>query len=129
MDYQKGKTFFINFEIIKPGQNDDFTIWLKKAINIEFDGGGVTPTLFGEGYLNFGYLGNIIYFIIIALMVNKLDKMYYKSKNVYFVTFFIWIILSSVRGGFSNSLIILTIFSIVNAYIWLVFKNVQKRRN
>lgn len=120
--FQYGYTYLINFFMLAPGSQPDFTIWLKDQIGISFSGGGVTPTLLGEAWLNFGFWGIIINFFLVGLLCNKLDKWYYQTKNVYFIVLIVWIVTSSVRGGFSNSLINLVIYSIMNLILFMLFK-------
>ena len=120
--FQYGYTYLINFIMLAPGSQPDFTIWLKNQIGITFSGGGVTPTLLGEAWLNFGFFGIIMNFFLVGLLCNRLDKWYYKTKNVYFFVLFVWVVTSSVRGGFANSLINLIIYSIMNLILFMLFK-------
>ena len=125
---QYGNTYLINLKIFLPGPNDDFTIWLKKALELKFSGGGVTPTVLGESYINFGKFGVCSVFILISLITNYLNKKYKSSSNAYFWAFYIWILVSSVRGGFTNSEINFILFSVVNYFIYIIF-NKNLRRN
>ena len=43
---------------MRPGPDLDFTLWLKDKVNIQFSGGGLTPTIIGEAYINFGFGGS-----------------------------------------------------------------------
>lgn len=124
--FQYGYTYLINFIMLAPGSQPDFTIWLKNQIGITFSGGGVTPTLLGEAWLNFGFFGIIMNFFLVGLLCNRLDKWYYKTKNVYFVVLFVWVVTSSVRGGFANSLINLIIYSIMNLILFMLFKKSRR---
>ena len=127
--YQYGYTYLINFIMLAPGSQPDFTIWLKNQIGISFSGGGVTPTLLGEAWINFGFFGIIITFFMVGLLCNKLDKWYYKTKNVYFIVLIVWIVTSSVRGGFSNSLINLILYSFMNLILIMLFKKSRGDKN
>jgi len=124
--FQYGYAYLINFIMLAPGSQPDFTIWLKNQIGIIFSGGGVTPTLLGEAWLNFGFLGIIMNFFLVGLLCNRLDNWYYKTKNVYFVVLFVWVVTSSVRGGFANSLINLVVYSIMNLILFMLFKKSRR---
>lgn len=127
-NFQYGNTFLINFVMLAPGSQPDFTIWLKNLIGISFSGGGVTPTLLGEAWMNFGTIGVFVMFFIVGLICNHLDRKYYHTKNVYFILLNVWVVTSSVRGGFSNSLINLLIFSIMNFALYFIFTGNGYRR-
>lgn len=125
--FQYGYTFLINFIMLAPGSQPDFTIWLKNQIGIVFSGGGVTPTLLGEAWMNFGTIGVLIEFFITGLICNHLDRKYYSTKNIYFIVLNIWVLTSSVRGGFSNSLINLIIYSLINGGLYILFTNGSRK--
>lgn len=101
--YQKGTSFLINIKMMLPGDDPDFTLWLKRVIGISFSGGGVTPTIFGEGYLNFGMIGGYIEIFIIGLLGRKFDKNYLdKNLNTFWTIYLSIIMLDVFRGGFAN---------------------------
>lgn len=62
-------------------------------------------TLVGEGYINFGYLGIVLVFLIVGLIIKFL---YYKSnKNIYYFSFYIIsipIFMYSIRADLANIL-------------------------
>ena len=125
--FQYGYVFLINFLMLAPGSQPDFTLWLKNEMGLTFSGGGITPTLLGEAWINFGTLSVILTFFLIGLICNKLDKWYNKTSNVYFVVLYIWVVTSSVRGGISNSLLNLVIYSIMNYFLYVMFKRSRVR--
>lgn len=120
-NFQFGYTFLINFIMLLPGPNIDFTIWLKNILGETFEGGGLTPTLLGEFYINFGYIGIVLGFILLGFLVNWLEQKYQKGKNAYYVAFLVWCLLSSVRGGFSNTEINFILFSCVYVVLVIIF--------
>lgn len=124
--FQYGKTLFINLKMLLPGPDMDFTLWLKDILNLYFDGGGVTPTILGEFYINLGYIGIALGFIIVGILVNILEKNYLYKKNTYYSVFLIWCLLSSVRGGFTNTEINFILYSIVYFVIIWIFKKLKK---
>ncbi len=104
VEYQKGKTFLINLKMLLPGPDIDFTMWLKQSIGITFSGGGVTPTLLGEGYINYGMFGIVAFSIIAGLIASLLDYKYnYDKKNIVWTVCLIARLTDIFRGGFANS--------------------------
>ena len=76
INFQYGYTFLINILMLLPGPDVDFTLWLKQSLGMTFAGGGVTPTIIGEGYINFGYIGVIVTMLIVGVVGKLLDKRY-----------------------------------------------------
>lgn len=103
VDFQYGYTYLINIIMMKPGPDLDFTLWLKEKINIQFSGGGITPTIIGESYINFGFVGSLVICFLIGILGNYLDWKYKVSKKEYFwICYFITIFIDSFRGGLAN---------------------------
>lgn len=111
--FQYGYTYLLNIIMLKPGPDLDFTLWLKKKLNMTFAGGGVTPTLVGELYINFGIAGTLIGFVLISIALIFLDEIYKNKKSTFNVVTIIWAILMSCRGGLANSEINVIVFLIV----------------
>ena len=120
--YQYGRTLLINLKMLLPGPDIDYTLWLKNVLELSFSGGGVTPTILGDFYINFGYIGVIIGFALLGIIVNVLEWHYNNSQNAYFISFLIWCLLTSVRGGFTNTEINLILYSVVYVILLFLFK-------
>ena len=116
--YQYGYTYLINIIMLKPGPDLDFTLWLKEKVNMTFDGGGLTPTLLGEFYINWGNIGVFLGFCLMGIIIAYIDKYYKESEKIYFASFLVWILLSSVRGGFANVEINLILFGVVYYFVY-----------
>jgi len=69
-----GSTYLNDLGMLIPGPNVTGGVILKEYIGLEFSGGGITPTILGEGYANFGLY---IAFIFIFLLVNILNIIYF----------------------------------------------------
>ena len=86
---------------------------------------------FGEGYINFGYLGIFLFIIFIAYINARFDKFYWtiKEKN-YFLVFYLIMLsmeLFVLRGDLLSSFAYLvgSYFSCIFIY-WCVFKTVRE---
>lgn len=58
--------------------------YLQKEIGLSYD--NIAMNYFGEGYINFGYIGIIIFTMILAFINSRLDKIYWlklKKTNVF----------------------------------------------
>ena len=123
--FQYGYTFLINVLMLLPGPDVDFTLWLKEKINIDFAGGGITPTILGEFYINFGYIGIFIGFILLGVLVYFLQKYYSNSEKVFFSSLLVQQFIGSVRGGLGNIEINLLVFCIAYWSIYFVSKKIK----
>lgn len=111
--FQHGYTYLINFFMLAPNNSIDYTLWLKNALNISFDGGGVTPSILGEFFINFGFYGMFICMFILGLLtgiVDKKESQYKGNKLIYFI--FIFYLARSVSSGIANFIIIM---------LWFIF--------
>ena len=124
VEYQKGYTYIINILMLAPGPDPDFTLWLKEKLNMNFDGGGVTPTIIGEFYINFGFIGIVFGMLAIGMILKKLDYLYEKSNSIFMPSYLISIALSIVSGGIANIEINLFITVIVYYMVLYISKRV-----
>lgn len=104
-DFQYGRTILINFEMLLPGPDVDFTTWLKNTLQMDFSGGGVTPTIFGEFYINFSYLGIYFGFFAVGYFSIVFSAMYKKKGNMWYTCWICWQFIHSISGGISNVLV------------------------
>lgn len=115
--YQYGYTYLINFQQLLPNYHLDMTMWLKNTLNITFDGGGVTPTVIGEFFMNFGFIGIAIGMLVLGMLCRIIDNIY-KNKNgkgnsvIYFIIMFY--LARCAAAGISNFIILMLWFIIVS---------------
>lgn len=123
VNYQYGYTYLINFIMLKPGEDPDFTIWLKNVLNLQFQGGGVTPTLIGELYINFGMVGIFIGMLVFGFLMRYMQELYERGQAIFIPSLFIGYIRSFIRGGIANTFIVFIIY-IVGYYgvLWFADK-------
>lgn len=103
VEYQNGYTYLINIIMLRPGPDLDFTLWLKEQVGYSFSGGGMTPTMIGEIYINFGKILIPIIFCALGLIVNKVEEMYKRSFESYYPSYCLYIICGMVGSGFCVS--------------------------
>lgn len=60
LQYQFGLSYFTILISALPGEQLSLDRLIKKASGKYFIGGGTPPTLMGEGYINFGYVGTVL---------------------------------------------------------------------
>lgn len=100
--FQHGYTYFINFIMLLPGPDLDFTMWLKEQAGIMFSGGGLTPTILGEFYLNFGFNAIFIGMFILGVYSVFLNRYFVKHKESFFAVFLVWQFAHLITGGIAN---------------------------
>ena len=78
------------------------SIWPEKSIgsgaliatSLEFEFTNVSMNYFGEGYINFGYTGIILFVIILAIINARLDELYWKiNKKTNFLSIFYYFLI------------------------------------
>lgn len=103
--FQHGYTYLINLIMLLPGPGKDFTLWLKDAIGFSFSGGGITPSVFGELYINFGNIGIYIGSFILGFVFRKLDEWIYSGDITFWKTYMLILVPSCLGGGIANIMV------------------------
>jgi oligosaccharide repeat unit polymerase len=105
--FQGGYTYIINLLLYRPGPDVDFTLWLKEQLGMNFAGGGVTPTVIGEAYINFGYFGIVIFMIVVGVLVKKMQYSYKNSSYIFMISFIAVSFFGTVGAGLGSMISIL----------------------
>lgn len=121
--FQKGYTYLINFKMILPGPDDDFTLWLKKQLGLSFSGGGVTPTIIGEFYINFGYIGIFVGLFILGFIAKWLYLLLKQSSNKSYIAYLIICFVTVTQGGIANVTIPIILYTLVYCFISIFSKS------
>lgn len=91
------------------------SIWKEKSIGsgallaekANFYFSNIAMNYFGEGYINFGYFGIILFIIFIAYINSRFDKLYWHcKKNNYFIIFYLLLLSMEIfilRGDLMSS--------------------------
>ena len=99
----KGKTILNDFIRIFMKTNFTHGKWYNDTFFPHVKTTGYGFTIVGEGYINFGYLGVILVFIILALFIRVLYRNYY--KNMYSFCIYIYTIplyMYAIRADLAN---------------------------
>jgi len=129
-DYKYGATFFYKFSSLLPGESIEFTQWLTTKLPMKF-GGGVTPTIVGDFYINFGpfyWLG--IFFLGggVMLMENRIVQAKSNSLKLLIIVLFSLGVARSTTGGLSNTLFQTTL-SIVFVFLFYVLSTLKSPKH
>lgn len=110
--FQYGRSFLNDLSVVLPGAQTTFMTQLKDIMGVYFDGGSLTPSVFGEGYYNWGMLGAILWPMVVLFVVMLIDifnKKFVDSRGYYVISFAL--------VGFSTTSFVPVL---VNAYIPLI---------
>lgn len=77
-----GQSYLIDFITILPGAQEHFGLWLKGRLGLDFEGGGVTQTIVGEFFLNFGWLGVIFGLIATGIFLRMIYHILVSPPNI-----------------------------------------------
>lgn len=115
-NFQFGYTYLIDFIMLKPGPDLDFTLWLKEQVGVAFAGGGRTPSILGEHYINFG-LSFVFLGMFLMGVVGTIISENYEKKGTFISMYIMWQFAHTASGGFSN--VLLPIFINLIVYIFI----------
>ena len=109
--FQYGKTYFLDIIQLFDNSIVGTTSWLKTVLNLSFSGGGVTPTLIGEFYINWGLFGSLIGMMVTGSIFKSIDRSYHNQINSIFLSSLILgYIRPIIRGGIANSSVTLLVY-------------------
>ena len=104
-NFQYGATFFYNYSMLLPGESVEYTSWLTTQLPINFNG-GVTPTLVGDAYINFGVFTPLFFFVL-GSFLRLLDYASWRINRIPYlvlITLIAFAIARASTGGLSNTL-------------------------
>ncbi|WP_144478119.1 PssD/Cps14F family polysaccharide biosynthesis glycosyltransferase [Cytobacillus oceanisediminis] len=81
-EFWYGKSIIYDFGVYLPGSQPNLGTILKGMTHAKFQGGGITVTLIGEGYLNFGLFGLVVYPVLAAILFYLVFKLLTKKERV-----------------------------------------------
>ena len=81
--------------------------WIKDLIGIRFEGGGVTPTLAGEAYFNFGWLGVPVVGALLGAALTVLGRVQTTAPtHALIVAVATAAIVHAIPGGLGNQVVV-----------------------
>lgn len=86
-NFEYGGTFFMDLLTALPGKQIDYQSWLKEISQLEFEGFGIPPTIMGDMYVNFGYVGIVIGCFLFGYIIRKLYNLLIIYKKSLFDVF------------------------------------------
>lgn len=81
-DFLYGQTYLVDFSILLPGSNPNSGTFLKQLMELDFDGGSITPSYLGISYVNFGYLGLFLSPLIFGFLANFFYEVYVNNVKI-----------------------------------------------
>ena len=119
--YFYGRSIFMDLAIVLPGAQKSFMMQLKETMGYMYAGGTLTPSVFGEGFANFGTIGAMVWSILILVVIVTIDRKLKKNVDgrVYFALAFSLSgpSTSSVCTSFLQSLIPITLVYFTLLYV------------
>ena len=111
--FQHGYAQAIDLLMLLPGPQEDFTLWLKNILNMNFSGGGVSIPMQGSFYIDFGYSGMFIGMFAIGIIKGIIDDRIDRKSTVNFWSGYLPIGLTFSTSVVTQEIIVPTIFLIV----------------
>lgn len=131
LPYQYGETLIWNFLALTPGHvREPFDFVLKNAAGQGFEGGGLPPTLIGEWFINFGWIGIVAGMAATGATVAVAhSRMITTTRYSHFVVAIIvgYYAFVAVRGGIGNVLLTATWLSLATLLTsWLAGRHTDR---
>lgn len=83
MPLQFGSTYFTLFASVLPGKQISPDMTLKELNGVQFLGGGIPPTLAGEGYMNFGHFGVFLNALLAMLLLRYWASIIIRTTEIH----------------------------------------------
>jgi oligosaccharide repeat unit polymerase len=131
--FMYGGSYLIDFKLFLPGSHPNFGTYLKDLMNWEFEGGSITTTFIGLGYINFGKAAFFIYPFLYGFVFNSVYQLFIserkvKNINLLFLLFFSIGVSGSVSTGLWGTLINNILFLVVALIAHLAIKQMLLKR-
>lgn len=128
-----GESYLIDLKIFLPGSNPNFGSHLKEIMKWQFDGGSITPTFLGIGYINFGKIAFIIFPLLFGFVFNSIYQLicYNPATNNFKIIFLILFSIGlsgSLSTGLLPALIANTLFLFFTMVIHILLKQMFMKK-
>ena len=123
-DFLYGESIWVDFRSLLPGADEGSGIFLKRMLGMEFSGGGVTPSFPGEIYVNFSWLGVLLFSFLIGCLCQGIDHIfvkweYHSAFDLAFATLLVYRV-ATLSNGLIGGIVFLNIMPLVT--MWLFVK-------
>ena len=119
MAFQSGYTYLLNLKMLLPGPDPDFTLWLKDTLGLRFSGGGVTPTILGEFYMNFDVTGIYLGMFLYGFLGVYVWRYFKRHSETFLGAFYVLQFAHSASGGISNVSVTVLLYTIVYWFVMM----------
>jgi len=134
-EFLYGYSMIVDLKLFLPGSNLNFGTLLKEIMSWKFEGGSITPSYIGLGYLNFGIIGVFAYAFMYGFILNSLYEMILivcKKNN--FTLLFLFLLSIGMAGAVStgmlgvliNNVMFLVFTLVIHLVLYLLLKVILK---
>jgi len=120
LTYLWGESFLTDIAVAIPGMDSQFLgVTLVSQLGLSFEGEGMTVTAPGEAFINFGYLGVVIYAFLLGFVCEVLFQMLTtknKASSILILSFFSLSFAKVVIAGLTPTLV----FTLVPVLLFLI---------
>ncbi len=117
------------------------SIWNEKPIGsgsvlaekLNYDFGGISMPLIGEGYINFGIFGSLLFMLVFGILLGNLDRVAWEIKKLnkdclflYFYYLLFGLVFYTMRGDLMNSLAFIVTLTLSFWLIVIILKYLGK---
>jgi len=128
-----GESYIVDLKLFLPGSNPNFGTCLKEMMNWTFDGGSITTSFVGLGYLNFGKIAFYIWPFFYGFLFNSVyqamvSRPVLGNHKLLLLLFFSIGVSGSVSTGLFGTLINNILFLLFTFVVHIVFKQLLSTR-
>ncbi len=127
--FQYGYTYWLGIGMLLPGPDIDATLWLKDALNLQYAGGGLTPSIIGEFFINFGYAGVFIGMILLGIICRLIDNSAKEKRIHRCIYYVIMLYMARIVGSGISTFFILATWFVLITFIILKLKIKGRKDN
>lgn len=127
--FQYGYTNMIDLLMLLPGPGQDFSLWLKDAVGMTYDGGGLVTFIQGSFYIDFGVPGIIIGMFLLGIFKSYVDKKLDANPYITFWGAYIPYAFSMVCGCITGTFILPGVLFVVYKFLeYFAIGDIQLKR-
>ncbi|WP_326511605.1 oligosaccharide repeat unit polymerase [Clostridium intestinale] len=128
-----GKTYVLDILTLLPGHQISSSYYMKDILGLSFSGGGITPTLFGEALINFGYEFGLIIVLVVSVIISITSLYLCKNMNKSISSLQMLIVISFSLDPIIGSGIMPTILNslipvLICRFIIITLNNIEERK-